>query len=73
MTYPIIEYDSPQEAMIEPSKVIKNRGLPEHCVICFFKEVLEKVIAGHNAKLLVENSWEDGSHPVYEIQYQGWR
>ncbi len=37
MTYPIIEYDSPQEAMIEPSKVIKNRGLPEHCVIYFFK------------------------------------
>jgi uridine phosphorylase len=73
MSYPILDYDSTREAFIEPSKVIMNRGLPEHCVLCFFKEVLEKVITGHNATLLVENSWEDGPHPVYEIQHQGQR
>lgn len=47
--------------------------MPEHCVICFFGEVLEKVVAEHNAKVLVENRWEDGQHPLYEISHQGRR
>lgn len=72
-TYPIIEHDSTREAFIEPSKVIRPRDMPEHCVICFFKEVLDKVIENHNAKLLVENRWEDGAHPVYEIEHNGKR
>ena len=73
MTYPIIEHDSTREAFIEPSKVIPPRDMPEHCVICFFKEVLEKVVADFNAKMLVENRWEDGAHPVYEIEHNGKR
>lgn len=73
MTYPILEYDSTREAYIEPSKVIKPRDMPELCVICFFGEVIEKVVAEHNAKMLVENRWEDGPHPVYEITYKNTR
>lgn len=65
--YPILEYDPAREAMIEPSRVIKPRDVPEYCVICFFKEVLEKVAADHNAKVLATNNWEDGPHPLYEI------
>jgi uridine phosphorylase len=73
MTYPILEHDPARPAFIEPSRVIAPRDMPEHCVICFFKEVLDKVVAEHDAKILVENDWEDGPHPVYEISYQGWR
>jgi uridine phosphorylase len=73
MTYPILEYDSTREAFIEPSKVIQPQDMPEHCVICFFADVINKVIAEHNAKKLIENRWEDGPHPVYEIAYQGRR
>jgi uridine phosphorylase len=73
MTYPILEYDSTREAFIEPSKVIRPRNMPEHCVVCFFKEVIEKVVTEHNAKTLVENRWEDGAHPVYEIEHHGKR
>ena len=73
MTYPILEFDSTPEAFIEPSKIIRARDLPEHCVICFFKEVIDKVIAEHNAKIAVENKWEDGLHCIYEISYQGQR
>jgi uridine phosphorylase len=72
-TYPIIEYDSTRESFIEPSRVIRLRDMPEHCVICFFKEVIEQVVAEKNAKLLVENQWEDGPHPVYEIDRGGKR
>lgn len=73
MTYPILEFDSAPEAFIEPSKIIRARDLPEHCVICFFREVIDKVIAGHNAKVMVENRWEDGPHHIYEISYQNRR
>jgi uridine phosphorylase len=70
MTYPILEFDSAPEAFIEPSKIIRAQDLPEHCVICFFKEVIDKVIAEHGAKVAVENRWEDGPHCIYEIAYQ---
>ncbi len=73
MTFPILEFDSTPQAFIEPSKIIRRRDLPEHCVISFFKEVIEKVIAEHNAKVVVENRWEDGPHSIYEISYHGQR
>lgn len=73
MSFPILEFDPALEAFIEPNKVIRPRDMPEHCVICFFKEVVEKVAAEGQAKRLVENRWEDGPHPVYEINYQGQR
>ena len=69
MAYPILEHDATGEAFIEPSKVIRPRDMPEHCIICFFMDVIEKVVAEQNAKMLVENRWEDGPHPVYEIAY----
>lgn len=73
MSYPILEYDSTRQAFIEPSKVVKPRDVPEHCVICFFREVIEKVVTEHDANVLVENCWEDGPHSLYEILYKGQR
>jgi uridine phosphorylase len=73
MDYPILEFDETPEALIEPSKIIQARDLPEHCVICFFKEVLDKVVEEHHAKVVVQNRWEDGPHPIYEISYRGHR
>lgn len=35
MHYPILEFDPSREALLEPSKMIKSRDVPEHCVICF--------------------------------------
>jgi uridine phosphorylase len=73
MSYPIFEFDPSPTAFIEPSKVIRPIDMPVHCVLCFFKEVIENVVKEHNAKVLVENPWEDGPHPVYEIDFQGQR
>ncbi|HSL43351.1 MAG TPA: nucleoside phosphorylase [Anaerolineales bacterium] len=73
MTYPILEFDATPEAFIEPSKIIRARDLPEHCVICFFKEVIDKVVEEHDAKIVVENKWEDGPHCIYEISHHGQR
>jgi uridine phosphorylase len=73
MTYPILEYDSTRLAFIEPSQVIQPCDAPEACVICFFQEVIDQVVAVHQAQRLVENRWEDGPHPIYEIAYRGQR
>jgi uridine phosphorylase len=35
--------------------------------------VIDKVIAEHHAKVMVENRWEDGPHHIYEISYQNRR
>lgn len=70
MSYPILEHDPTREAFIEPSKINKKLDVPEHCVICFFSDVIEKVVAEHDARALVENRWEDGLHPLYEIAYR---
>ena len=57
MSYPILEFDPSPEALIEPSRIIQASDLPEHCVICFFREVIDKVIEQHNAKIAVTNRW----------------
>jgi len=73
MTYPILEFDPAPQAFIEPSRIYKPRDMPECCVISFFKEVIDKVVAEHGARILVNNRWEDGPHPVYEIEHKGKR
>ena len=71
LPYPILEHDFTSEAKIEPSRIIKPRDVPEHCVISFFREVNEKVAAEKQARVAVANRWEDGEHPVYEIEHKG--
>jgi uridine phosphorylase len=73
MSYPILEFDAAPEAFIEPSKVISPRDIPEHCVVCFFRDVIDKIAVDHHARIVVENRWEDGPHPVYEIMHKGQR
>lgn len=73
MTYPILEHDPTREAFIEPTRAIKKRDVPEHCVISFFSDVINKVAAEHQAQMLVENRWEDGPHPIYQISYRDQR
>lgn len=71
--YPILEHDFLAPGKIEPSHIIKPRDVPEHCVISFFREVNEKVIIEKQAKIAVSNRWEDGEHPLYEIEHRGKR
>ena len=53
--------------------MIRPRDVPENCVISFFGEVIDKVATGQKAKVIVENRWEDGPHPLYEVEYKGQR
>lgn len=73
MAYPILEHDPAPDAFIDPVSIIKPRDVPEHCVICFFHEVVEQVCAQLNAKVVAKTRWEDGPHNIYEISHQGQR
>ena len=71
--YPILEFDSTIPAIIEPGVKLPKVDMPEHAVICFFSEVIEKIKSEENTKLLINLRSEMGNHPVYEMQYSGKR
>lgn len=71
--FPILEFDPTRQAIIEPSKVIQPIDVPEHCVICFFNEVVAKVCKERKAKVITRQRWEDGEHLLYELNMDGKR
>lgn len=72
-TFPILEFDPTPEAIIEPHKLIKPRDVPEHCVICFFADVISWLETHRDARVISIAKSEIGSHPIYEIEYEGRR
>lgn len=70
--YPILEYDSNPNAMIEPQKLLSPLDLmPEHCVLCFFQEVIKA--ACETATQVYVLGSEIGTNPVYVIEWNGRR
>ncbi len=72
-SYPILEFDPAPEAVVEPSRVFQPRDIPEHCVICFFGEVIEKIVNEKHAKIVATNHWSDRPYHLYEIEHEGKR
>ncbi len=71
---PILEFDPAPEALIEPSRFIEPIDVPEHCVICFFQEVIAKLCQDGRATLLSEAiRSEAGTHPLYGLDVGGRR
>lgn len=71
--FPILEFDPSPQAIIEPGKVIPPGDVPEHCVITFFKEVLEKLYETGKSKIIAHHNWADTQRPLYELDFQGVR
>jgi hypothetical protein len=71
--YPILEYDPTPEAIIEPSKVVERMDTPEHCVITFFQEVLQKLHRESRTKIINRHNWADTERPLYELAINGKR
>ena len=69
--YPILEFDSAKNAVIDPSDLKNGVEVPEYCVLCFFKEVLDKLVKEEKLKLIANIESELGKLPIYEISYQG--
>jgi len=71
--YPILEFDETREAILEPSKLVGPEDVSEHCIICFFAEVIEQIVAEQNARIVTGSKSEVGFHPLYEIDFNGKR
>ncbi len=71
--YPILEFDPALEAIIEPARIVKPKDVPEHCVFCFFQEVIDKVCGDGKAKVIFSLKWEDALHHLYELDVNGRR
>lgn len=72
-TYPILEFDAQKEAILEPSRLIQAMDVPEHCVICFFAEVIQWLAATQDTQIIAHSISEIGEHPLYEVDYEGKR
>lgn len=73
MDYPILEFDTTRDAIIEPGRIVKPRDVPEHCVLSFFSEAVDAICGDGKARRVANFKWEDGGHPVYELDVNGRR
>jgi uridine phosphorylase len=71
--FPILEFDPATRAVIEPSEQIKPRDVPDHCVPCFFHDVIEDLVDADKAVEVACMKSEMGRHPLYEIEFDGRR
>jgi uridine phosphorylase len=70
LDYPILEFDASPEAVIEPTKAIRERDLPEHCVLCFFYDVVSKLKLDSKVEKLMPIKSEMGEHPVLALSLE---
>jgi uridine phosphorylase len=71
---PLLEFDTARIAIIEPSQVIEPIDIAEHCVLCFFQEVIAELVReGAQTRHLHTGQSEVGDYPVYELDYGGRR
>lgn len=70
---PLLEFDPAPQAYIEPSEQVAPRDVPAACVITFFGDAVARLRASGQARLITENVWEDGPHPLVEMEHEGRR
>ena len=70
---PILEFDRSPTAVIEPSEHIDPTDIPPRAVLCFFQDVITKVVEEFGAREIDEIRSEIGLVPVYELDYHGAR
>ena len=65
--YPILEFDTAMEAILEPKRLIQPIDIPEHAVVCFFQDVITKLSQQHKARVIKHLKSEIGSHSIFEF------
>lgn len=69
--FPILEFDGVSPNIIEPSSYIKSIDIPEQVIICFYQEVIDKLLKEDRLKLIHSLYSQIGKHPVYELDFNG--
>ncbi|MDX1416495.1 MAG: nucleoside phosphorylase [Candidatus Promineifilaceae bacterium] len=71
--FPILEYDPNRKAVLEPGELLDSVDISEHCVLCFFQDVITTLSREKEIKLVYELGSEIGKNPVYEMEIDGQR
>jgi uridine phosphorylase len=69
--FPILDFDPDRAAVIEPHRLFRKVDVPEHCVLCFFQDVIDDVC--RDAREVFRERSEMGTHPIYELDFDGSR
>jgi uridine phosphorylase len=69
--YPILEFDPSREAIIEPTRLVRPKDVPECCVLCFFQEVISSLVEKGLARVVDTRRSEIGAHQVYAMEFEG--
>jgi uridine phosphorylase len=64
---PLTEFDADSAPIIQPRPTSVLGPVPEHAVICFFREVIDGVCGDGQAEVVATFSWEHGSHKLYSL------
>jgi uridine phosphorylase len=68
-----LEFDPSPTAIIEPTELIEPIDIPPHAVLCFFQDVIERVVAEHGGRAIDHVVSEIGRNPIYELDLDGRR
>lgn len=68
---PLLEFDGSLPAFIKPAARIPTVDVPPACVVTFFGDAVQRLRADGRAQLLTDNAWEDGPHPLLELEQEG--
>jgi len=71
--YPILEFDDDRKAVFEPGAYVQPADVPEHCVLCFFHDVIARLVEKHKPEIVARPYSEIGPHPLYEFNLDGRR
>lgn len=69
--FPVLEFDEDKNAFIRPSNVIKPIDITERCVLCFFSEAIDKILAEYPHKVVSQLISEGINYPLYELDCKG--
>ncbi|MBN1582325.1 MAG: phosphorylase, partial [Anaerolineae bacterium] len=66
--YPILEFDPDRVAIIQAGEHIERiKDMPEHCVICFFQDVIDHFLERGLAQEIFSMRSEIGPRPLYRL------
>ena len=65
---PLTEFDADTAALIDPEAGSTSGGIPEHAVICFFRDVIDEVCGDGRADVVATFTWEHGIHQLFSLQ-----
>lgn len=70
-SFPILEFDPAARAIVNPDIFYQPGGVPEHAVICFFQDVIDRLKEEGKLVQIFALKSEIGEHPLYQWTENG--